>query len=174
MRKMLTMQSECADMATLKCLQESSGEMSCDEYCNIKTDNLTKDGCDECGIQDAYAKLREYEILEETGRLVVLPCKPGDTLTVESDNGSHELTIVKIEITKDGMHVYDNTTAQQSEKVRAMWCEHFWCWCDDVNKVIGVPVQYCDLDCKNCKDMKMLTPTKLSTLCQIREELSPE
>lgn len=55
----------------------------------------THGGCDayedcyECpGFQDILAKLAHYEDLEESGRLVVLPCKVGETVYQILQKGS--------------------------------------------------------------------------------------
>lgn len=47
---------------------------SCDEICDKEV------SCEECPIQEAFNKLAHYEDLEETGRLITLPCNIGDEL----------------------------------------------------------------------------------------------
>jgi hypothetical protein len=55
---------------------ELLGCICCQEHSNCYS-NMS---CDE--IYNALSKLRYYEDLEEQGRLVVLPCKVGDTIYV--------------------------------------------------------------------------------------------
>ena len=51
--------------------------ISCGEMCE------EKDGeCRECPIQKAFNKLAEYEVLDEQGLLLQLPCKVGETIFV--------------------------------------------------------------------------------------------
>lgn len=50
---------------------------------------IAYEDCYECpGFQDILAKLAHYEDLEESGRLVVLPCKVGDTVYQILQKGS--------------------------------------------------------------------------------------
>lgn len=46
-------------------------DTTCADVCRNNT------GCEACLIQKAIDKLAHYEILEEQGRLIVLPCKIG-------------------------------------------------------------------------------------------------
>ena len=58
----------------------------------------------ECGaIDDCLEKLTEYETAEEEGRLVVLPCKVGDTVWTFYDDMSDvvDFTVEKIQIEFD-------------------------------------------------------------------------
>ena len=53
-------------------------------------------GCD--AIYDALEKLKEYEDLEEQGRLLVLPCKVGDKLyLLQENNRKHEVVEVEVD-----------------------------------------------------------------------------
>ena len=75
--------------------------------------------CDSCNVQLCYRqcykmtrwaekakeKLAEYETAEEEGRLVVLPCKVGDTVYLIDDIDcvfERESIVTEIEIDKDG------------------------------------------------------------------------
>lgn len=50
---------------------------------------IAYEDCYECpGFQDILAKLAHYEDLEESGRLVVLPCKVGETVYQILQKGS--------------------------------------------------------------------------------------
>ena len=50
--------------------------------------------CGTCGLKGVYEKLKRYEDLEEQGRLMVLPCKVGDTVWC-IDNKKVEPFVVK-------------------------------------------------------------------------------
>lgn len=56
---------------------EKVGNLTCEEVCGIRTEG---NGCDDCPIDNALRKLAHYEDLEEQGRLILLPCKVGDTV----------------------------------------------------------------------------------------------
>ena len=57
----------------------------------------------ESGVNQAIKKLYEYETAEEEGRLVVLPCKVGDTVWTFYDDmsGVVDFTVEKIQIEFD-------------------------------------------------------------------------
>ena len=50
----------------------------------------TSEQCDMCDFdQNVCEKLAEYEDLEEQGRLIVLPCKTGDTIYITGSRYRH-------------------------------------------------------------------------------------
>lgn len=63
----------------------------------------------ECGaIDDCLEKLAEYETAEKEGRLVVLPCKVGDTVYLIDDIDcvfERESIVTEIEIDKDSIAI---------------------------------------------------------------------
>lgn len=107
--KRLTTQSEVFDGATLKAFCESCGEDDCRSYCCDETETPQ---CDICPVQEAIERLKQYEDTglspegiikaqsaiksalglacelqsyrdaEKEGRLMMLPCKAGDTVYV--------------------------------------------------------------------------------------------
>lgn len=50
------------------------------QYCNHYCDEQSDATCRDCAIYQAVQKLANYENLEEQGKLLILPCKPGDTV----------------------------------------------------------------------------------------------
>lgn len=67
---------------------------------------ITKD-CD-CGIvEDMVKKLVNYEDLEEQGRLVILPCKVGDTV-YKVNKASRKVTQHKVREVEDERVVFEN------------------------------------------------------------------
>lgn len=75
----------------------------------VSKDKLTGKYCR--GVFEATAcveKLAEYEIAEEEGRLVVLPCNVGDTVYLIDDIDcvfERESIVTEIEIDKDGVTI---------------------------------------------------------------------
>ncbi len=55
--------------------------------------------CEE--IDAVYRKLKEYEDLEEQGRLIKLPCKVGDTVYCIENKEIYTCTVGKISISKN-------------------------------------------------------------------------
>lgn len=55
------------------------------QYCNNYCDEQSSATCKDCGIYQAIQKLAHYEDMEEQGKLLILPCKPGDTVYVISN-----------------------------------------------------------------------------------------
>ena len=81
--RLVTNKGQC--VACIGCIEESN--------CKV-----------ECGaIDDCLEKLAEYENAEEEGRLVVLPCKVGDTVWTFYDDmsGVVDFTVEKIQIEFD-------------------------------------------------------------------------
>ena len=66
---------------------------NCDEICRMQ------DGCPDCPIQAAFDRLAEYENAEESGLLIRLPCKVGDTLWTAKWLGNKR-TIVQVVISQ--------------------------------------------------------------------------
>ena len=66
-------------------------------------DELWESACEpDCEEIDAiYRKLKDYEDLEEQGRLIKLPCKLGDTVYVPTRDFVSELRIVHITVSKN-------------------------------------------------------------------------
>lgn len=52
-----------------------------------------------------YFKLKDYEDLEEQGRLIKLPCKVGDTVYVPTRNFISELRITEVVCNRDGIYL---------------------------------------------------------------------
>ena len=48
------------------------------QYCNYYCSEQSTKTCRDCGIYQAIQKLAHYEDMEEQGKLLILPCKPGD------------------------------------------------------------------------------------------------
>lgn len=69
----------------------------------------------------AYYKLQEYEDLEEQGRLVILPCKVGDTLYRLVPNLYREYVEIKIAqfvINKNGIYfITDKGVSWSADKI---------------------------------------------------------
>lgn len=73
-------------------------------YCSMQGDECKKQKsnpkdplcCCSCEIKrQAYEKLAYYENMEEQGKLMILPCKPGDTVYVKMDDGGYkECTVI--------------------------------------------------------------------------------
>ena len=70
-------------------------------------DELWESACEpDCEEIDAvYRKLKEYEDLEEQGRLIRLPCKVGDTVYVPTRNFISELRITEVVCNRDGTYL---------------------------------------------------------------------
>lgn len=70
-------------------------------------DELWERACEpDCEEIDAvYRKLKEYEDLEEQGRLIKLPCKIGDTVYVPTRNFISELRITEVVCNRDGTYL---------------------------------------------------------------------
>lgn len=56
-------------------LKELKGAM-CNDYCEEQSCST----CEYCAIYKAIQKLAYYEDMEEQGKLLALPCNPGDTV----------------------------------------------------------------------------------------------
>ena len=56
-------------------------------------------------ILNLATKLKEYEDLEEQGRLIKLPCKVGDTVYVPTRNFISELRITEVVCNRDGTYL---------------------------------------------------------------------
>lgn len=82
------------------------------DYCQLQCD-FGKDRCffqdqSKCYENNMYNKLREYEIAEEQGLLLRLPCKVGDTVycLTSADTTIVECEILWIEKHKKGVMVF--------------------------------------------------------------------
>ena len=75
-----------------------------------------------------YFKLKDYEDLDEQGRLVKLPCKMGDTVYVPTRDFVSELRIAHITISKNNIFfhwmlnagIYPNLDGFSSSKIGEM------------------------------------------------------
>lgn len=78
---------------------------SCGADRQIGNPNRWECECDRCSKpyewkNDCIKKLAEYETAEEEGRLVVLPCKPGQVVYVLLDNGALKDAIIPCRVRK--------------------------------------------------------------------------
>lgn len=90
-------------------------------------DGLWERACEpDCEEIDAvYRKLKDYEDLEEQGRLIILPCKLGDVVYVPTRDFISELRIVHITVSKNNMFfhwilnigIYPNLDGFSSSKI---------------------------------------------------------
>lgn len=67
-------------------------------------DNIHHDGFGQFYSGEAIDKLAKYEIAEEEGRLLILPCKAGDTVWTFYDDmsGAFCFTVEEVQIVFDG------------------------------------------------------------------------
>lgn len=65
-------------------------------------------GCN--AIYDALEKLKEYEDLEEQGRLIILPCKVGDTVYSVECNEIKEFIVSDFDVCMKGIYAYQGYT----------------------------------------------------------------
>ena len=72
-------------------------------------DELWESACEpDCEEIDAvYRKLKEYEDLEEQGRLIKLPCKVGDVVWNYSYFGLRDYKVTYMGFDKDGLLYFD-------------------------------------------------------------------
>ena len=77
--------------------------------CFEKCDGLgSSSKCDNCEIMTSVCeKLGKYEDLEEQGRLVILPCKAGDTV-YKVNKASRKVTQHKVREVEDEQVVFEN------------------------------------------------------------------
>ena len=74
--------------------------------CHANTDDGKMDECVKCAqeheqLAELLTQLKEYQQLEEQGRLIKLPCKVGDTVYVPTRDFISELRIAHIAISKN-------------------------------------------------------------------------
>lgn len=74
------------------------GDKLCHQYCEEQS-NTT---CVNCGIYKSIKKLAHYEDMEEQGKLLIIPCKPEDTVYVISNYSNYrksDCEIIKAVVT---------------------------------------------------------------------------
>lgn len=72
------------------------------QYCNNYCDEQSAATCRNCAIYQAIQKLAHYEDMEEQGKLLILPCKPEDTVYVISNYSNYrksDCEIIKAVVT---------------------------------------------------------------------------
>lgn len=82
-------------------------------YCDAFCEN-SKNRCQiytSCINRQTYEKLKEYEDLEEQGKLLKLPCKVGDKIYYPNKFGNRvvEFEIIQIQIFKDETVFFDDS-----------------------------------------------------------------